>query len=102
MLIHFNISSFIVNRLKTVAFELNKASPGGEGYDADCVTQINTKGASEDHISIAEAVKHGSNEIRASKFCGRSLQNGTITGTVRLNDNTNSTPQWPLFFYLWL
>lgn len=63
-----------------MAFELNKASPSGDGYDADCVTQINTKGASEDHISFAEAIKHASNDIRASKFCGMSLQNSTITG----------------------
>lgn len=77
----------IVNRLKTVSFELNKASPAGEGYDADCVTQINTKGASEDHISVAEAVKHGSNDIRASKFCGKSLQNSTITGNEHGNSN---------------
>lgn len=75
-----NVRSDVIS-LKTVAFEMNKASPTGEGYDADCVTQIITKGASEDHISIGEATKHGVNDVRASKFCGRSLQNGTLTGT---------------------
>lgn len=75
-----------MNRLKTIAFELNKASPSGEGYDGDCVTQINTEGASEDHISVAEAIKHGANDVRADKFCGQSLQNSTITG----NESTTS------------
>lgn len=90
-----------------MAFELNKASPGGEGYDADCVTQINTQGASEDHISIPEATKHGSNNVRASKFCGQSLQNSTVSGTechffsAIMHDNNQF--QWFCFLlFYWL
>lgn len=61
---------------------MSKAAPQNDGYDMDCVPQIRTIGASEDHITVSEAIKHsdGTNDIRASKFCGKSLVNSTVIG----------------------
>lgn len=61
---------------------MSQAAPNAEGYDTDCVPHIRTQGGSEDHITIPEAVKRNTTDIRATKFCGKSLANSTLIGKV--------------------
>lgn len=70
------------SRLKTISFEMSQAAPSGEGLDINCVPHVLTEGGNEDHLSISEAVLTATGAMRASKFCGKSLQDGTISGEV--------------------
>lgn len=53
-----------------------EVTPTNEGYDELCYTNIMSPGRSEDYLFIPEGVRQSFPNVRATRFCGRSIDGG--------------------------
>lgn len=67
-------------------FELSKASATANGFDTDCVPNTTSESIppNPDHLTINEALVEFEDKkmLRASKFCGKSLEKAEVKGDL--------------------
>lgn len=73
--IHLTNNSITAN---TFALGSSDATTANEGYDDLCYTNINSPGRSEDYLFIAEATRQTFPNVRATRFCGNSINGVTV------------------------
>lgn len=69
-----------VHRVTANTFALGSAEPtaNNEGYDDLCYTNIVSPGRSEDYLFIPEATRQTFPNVRATRFCGKSIEGVTV------------------------
>ena len=73
-------SSFSSTRITATKFALgySDVNSNNEGYDDLCYTSISSPGRSEDYLFIPEATRQSFPNVRATRFCGSSIEGVTV------------------------